>query len=274
MQKRQTGTPEPQRPRPPTNPLRLASLAFLLVGLWMFGSSLYSRRVIAPALEKAAKDPAQWDEARRRIDAATWLVFGRGIFASRLNRRGEVLDLISKRTLADAAAEYAAALADEQKTAETLALTADASTAAKYGPGCVEYVARLAALRSKGEGPSDGEAVVEIMRYVEAHARGDLRERYGGEAAELLLTYRGAEVAGQLTEENRETLNNRWRELVEKEIDDYRRLVLINGRNGYVFSGFLFLASAVFLLISMFARAIIPQEPLPQDAGGDTGREK
>ena len=263
------GSTRPKTRKRP-NPVRLASLGFLLVGLWLFGSALYSRCVVAPRLQAMAGDEARWDDARKEIRRATRLVFGRGLFSSRLTPAGGIPDCISAQPLSERAAELEKRLADEKQRAEKLALMPDPSAAARYGRPCADYVGELAALRLQSKGPSQADAAAKILGYAEAYVRSDLMRRTGHDAASLILTYHSLEGAGQMTKENRAELSRRWRTLVGQEIEDFRRIILRNGRNGYILGGFLFLVSAGFLALSLRGHGIIPQELLAAERSDES----
>ncbi|NOZ23857.1 MAG: hypothetical protein GXP25_22490 [Planctomycetes bacterium] len=245
----------------PRNPLRVASLVFFLAAAWFLGSSLYSRCSIAPALGATAADPARRDDARRLMTRATWLVFGGTIFAQRLSH-GRVPGSVSSKSLTDVEAEFTAMLEREREIVEKLVMIPDPFAAAKYGPACVRYVRDLKARRAEGKGPSDAEALAAITQQMEYYVTSRMAAQYGEGAAALLLEFRHFERENKLTEAKREELNQKWANLVEKEITDFQQLVMIHGRNGYVFGGFLLLAAVAFLLVSLLGRSFIPQTPV------------
>lgn len=255
------------------SPVWVVSLVFFLCGSWVVGSSLYSRGVLSPALTKMAKDPSRWDDARRAMNRAMSLVFGRGIFAARANRSGAPPECVSSRALADVVREFEKLAAEEGNAAGKLSLTADPSAAMKYGPECAEYVAQLARRRAAGNEPSKPEAQEAIMRYVEAYVALEFAARFGEGATAVVMEYRVLARDKQLSDENRRKLEERWRALVEERINDFAELAAINGRNGLVFGAFLLVMSAVFLLIPILGRGIVPQDFSEANGagGGKTG---
>ncbi|MEW6355837.1 MAG: hypothetical protein AB1696_05915 [Planctomycetota bacterium] len=249
----------------PSNPLRLASFVFLLFSLWFLGTALYSRWLIAPTLGTTAADPARRDDARRLMKRAAWLAFGDAVFEEKLHD-GHTPECVSGKSLADMESDFTRLLADERKTAERLVMIPDPVAAERYGPRCAQFVNDLKVQRSEGRGPSDADALATIMVSVEFYVTARIAQQYGERAAALLLELRSLQRNNTLTQEKRDDLDRRWRQIAEREIADFQQLVMINGRNGYVFGGYLLLASIGFLLISRFARSFIPQEPVEKSA--------